>query len=255
MIGVITYPGSDATELVQALERLNAGPIVTNSADELEQCEGVILTGYKNAAYSMDELRSNDLDAWLTSTQKPVLAICMGMHLLYETICDPEAAPEIRNGGTANGEVAKGVNATKGTEASYSGTTNGEAATNGTPALAVPEQFKGLGLVPGTLKKFHPDDAKIPHMGWKRLEFHGRHPLTKGLNRKQFLYYIHDEYAIRNEYTLATSCYIKDFAAIIAKDNIMGTQFHPEKSGAAGSHILQNFLEIAKRVRVAAGDE
>ena len=254
MIGVITYPGSDATELVQALERLNAGPIVTNSADELEQCEGVILTGYKNAAYSMDELRSNDLDAWLTSTRKPVLAICMGMHLLYETICDPEAAPEIRNGGTANGEVAKGVNATKGTEASYSGTTNGEA-THGEATPVVPEQFKGLGLVPGTLKKFHPDDAKIPHMGWKRLEFHGRHPLTKGLNRKQFLYYIHDEYAIRNEYTLATSCYIKDFAAIIAKDNIMGTQFHPEKSGAAGSHILQNFLEIAKRVRVAAGDE
>jgi glutamine amidotransferase len=239
MIGVITYPGNDATELVQVLERLNAGPIVTNSADELEQCEGVILTGYKNAAYSMDELRSNDLDAWLTSTRKPVLAICMGMHLLYETICDPDAAPEIRNSGQVNGEVAK----------------NGEVATTGATAPIVPEQFKGLGLMPGTLKKFHPDDAKIPHMGWKRLEFHGRHPLTKGLNRKQFLYYIHDEYAIRNEYTLATSCYIKDFAAIVARDNVMGTQFHPEKSGAAGSHILQNFLEIAKRVRIPAGDE
>lgn len=253
MIGVITYPGSDATELVQALERLNAGPIVTNSADELEQCEGVILTGYKNAAYSMDELRSNDLDAWLTSTRKPVLAICMGMHLLYETICDPEAAPEIRNGGAeGNGTATNG-------ELTNDGPSNGVAsnnmATTGATVPIVPEQFKGLGLMPGTLKKFHPDDAKIPHMGWKRLEFHGRHPLTKGLNQKQFLYYIHDEYAIRNEYTLATSCYIKDFAAIVARDNVMGTQFHPEKSGAAGSHILQNFLEIAKRVRIPAGDE
>ena len=203
MTGVITYNGTDPSELIQVLKLLRARPVTGNRPAELEKCDRIILTGAVNAAHSMDELRGNDLDAWLKATKKPILAICLGMQLLYETLGEPDAMTE-------SGAV------------------------------------EGLGLMPGTLKKFNPDDAKIPHMGWKRLQFHGNHPLTNGINQKQFLYYIHDYYAIRNEYTLATSCYIKDFAAIVAKDNVMGTQFHPEKSGAAGSHILQNFLEMSK---------
>ncbi len=101
----------------------------------------------------------------------------------------------------------------------------------------------GLGVIPGTLRKFDESIDKVPHMGWNTLKKHQDHPLINNINEDQHLYYVHSFYAPVNEYTLASCNYIDRFAAVVARDNFMGVQFHPEKSGKVGSLVLQNFLE------------
>lgn len=102
---------------------------------------------------------------------------------------------------------------------------------------------EGLGVIPGRLKRFDDSQAKVPHMGWNTLNELNDHPLLKNISEKDFMYFVHSYYAAPNEYTIAKSNYINDFAAVVAKDNFMGVQFHPEKSGYAGSHIMQNYLD------------
>lgn len=82
-------------------------------------------------------------------------------------------------------------------------------------------------------------------MGWNQFKVVKKHPLISGIDNEQFLYYVHGYYAPTNSCTLATCSYIKDFSAVVAKDNFMGVQFHPEKSGRVGSLLLQNFLDMA----------
>lgn len=102
----------------------------------------------------------------------------------------------------------------------------------------------GLGIIPGSLKKFDESKAKVPHMGWNKLQSTGHHPILKNLIEKNYLYFVHSYYAPVSEHTLAACNYINDFSAIVAKDNFIGVQFHPEKSGSVGSMILQNFLDL-----------
>ncbi len=102
---------------------------------------------------------------------------------------------------------------------------------------------EGLGVIPGRLKRFDDSQAKVPHMGWNTFNELNDHPLLKNISEKDFMYFVHSYYAAPNEYTIAKSNYINDFAAVVAKDNFMGVQFHPEKSGYAGSHIMQNYLD------------
>lgn len=109
----------------------------------------------------------------------------------------------------------------------------------------------GLGIIPGSLKKFDESKAKVPHMGWNKLKSTGQHPILKNLIEKNYLYFVHSYYAPVSEHTLATCNYINDFSAIVAKDNFIGVQFHPEKSGSVGSMILQNFLDLVYSPKAA----
>ncbi|KMT61989.1 imidazole glycerol phosphate synthase subunit HisH [Listeria newyorkensis] len=102
---------------------------------------------------------------------------------------------------------------------------------------------QGLGLIPGHAKSL-PDTAKIPHMGWNRLEVKQDSPLTRDQDGN-FVYYVHSYYAVCEEkYVLASSDYSMEVPGIIANENVYGAQFHPEKSGQAGLEILQGFKEV-----------
>ena len=103
---------------------------------------------------------------------------------------------------------------------------------------------EGLGIIPGLLRKFDSSQAKVPHMGWNTFSDVNSDPLLNGISTKQYFYYVHSYYGPVNEYTLASCHYINDFAAVVRKDNVMGVQFHPEKSSEAGSLLLQNFIEM-----------
>jgi glutamine amidotransferase len=103
---------------------------------------------------------------------------------------------------------------------------------------------EGLGVIPGTLQKFKSDTLKVPHMGWNTLKVLDNHHLIHGLEDKKHLYFVHSFYAPVSEFTIASCNYINEFSAAIAKDNFMGVQFHPEKSGSVGSKVLQNFLDL-----------
>ncbi len=103
---------------------------------------------------------------------------------------------------------------------------------------------KTLGVIPGRLRKFDEKQGKVPHMGWNSFSDLQEHPLLKGIQADDFFYYVHSYYAPVNEYTIGSCEYITSFASIVARDNYMGVQFHPEKSSDVGERLLRNFLDM-----------
>lgn len=109
------------------------------------------------------------------------------------------------------------------------------------------ETSDGLSWIAGDVVPLTPDDPnlKIPHMGWNEIVPLRAHALTKGLPENAHTYFVHSFcFAATNpDHVIANCDYGGPFTAIIGRDNIAGTQFHPEKSQAVGLHLLQNFLK------------
>ena len=105
----------------------------------------------------------------------------------------------------------------------------------------------GFGWIPGEVRRIAPKlpGAKIPHMGWNELEIEQPdHPVLKGLKSGDHAYFVHS-YQLRPENSedlLATVDYGGPVTAVVGRDNLIGTQFHPEKSQMAGLRLLANFL-------------
>lgn len=102
--------------------------------------------------------------------------------------------------------------------------------------------IKGLGIVPGRVTRFN-GRLKVPHMGWNSLCVKKGHPLLEGIPEGSYVYFVHSYRAGVNDSTVAATEYGGEFTAIVANDagNAVGTQFHPEKSGATGLRMLKNF--------------
>jgi glutamine amidotransferase len=110
-------------------------------------------------------------------------------------------------------------------------------------------EFEGLGLIEGAVRPIAdviPTDYKIPHIGWNALHLVGeKSPVFKYLNEGDYVYFVHSFYAADCEKNvIATSEYGAELTAAVAKDNIFGCQFHPEKSGPVGLSILKAFAEL-----------
>jgi len=99
------------------------------------------------------------------------------------------------------------------------------------------------GLLPFTTERLKVGDQPLPHMGWNTLE-PTDHPLFAGIKQGDYVYFVHSYGVAESDLTLAASEYGQRFSASVGRDNIMGVQFHPERSGAVGARILKNFLEI-----------
>ena len=131
--------------------------------------------------------------------KKPILGICLGMQLLFES-----------------SEEAKNK--------------------------------KGLGLLKGQVIKFSAKlGQKVPHMGWNNLEdVSASCPLLNRISSKEQVYFCHSYYPepVDKDIIAATCGYGVKFACVLAKDNIYGVQFHPEKSQAVGLKIIKNFVEL-----------
>lgn len=108
-------------------------------------------------------------------------------------------------------------------------------------------EHQGLGLIKGSVRPIAdviPKELKIPHIGWNSLHFTRSHPLFKYLKEGDFVYFVHSFYATDcGDAVIATSEYGAPLTAAIADGNVMGCQFHPEKSGEAGLSILRAFCE------------
>jgi len=85
----------------------------------------------------------------------------------------------------------------------------------------------------------------IPHMGWNQVRRNGDCPLLAGLDDAEYFYFVHSYAADPGPATNATSEHGVAFSAVVGRDNFYGTQFHPERSGAAGATVLRNFLELS----------
>ncbi|WP_440945639.1 imidazole glycerol phosphate synthase subunit HisH [Methanosarcina sp. T3] len=106
---------------------------------------------------------------------------------------------------------------------------------------------EGLDLIQGRVLRFPKSELKVPHIGWNNIRIKQDHPLFKGIPDGSFVYFVHSYYVdTAAENTLASCGYGLDFSASVvnSKGNVMGTQFHPEKSGATGLKILKNFVEM-----------
>lgn len=104
---------------------------------------------------------------------------------------------------------------------------------------------RGLGLVRGRVTRFS-NGLKVPHMGWNSLAMRKKHPLLEGIADGTFVYFVHSYRADAGDNTVAAADYGGEFTAVVAgrRPNVVGTQFHPEKSGDAGLRMLENFARM-----------
>lgn len=109
------------------------------------------------------------------------------------------------------------------------------------------EETPGLNWIPGEVVSITPGDAalKIPHMGWNDLVFDQQHPVFDGISTGDHAYFVHSyQFRVSNISTrLAHVSYGDQVTAIVGIDNILGTQFHPEKSQQTGLRLIANFLK------------
>ncbi|HNT61198.1 MAG TPA: imidazole glycerol phosphate synthase subunit HisH [Candidatus Bilamarchaeaceae archaeon] len=107
---------------------------------------------------------------------------------------------------------------------------------------------RGLGWIGGEVRKFSVDGQglKVPHVGWNEVRFGRDDPLFRGIRNGSCFYFVHSYHmACRDRADVLATCnYGHDFTAAVRKKNIMGTQFHPEKSQDAGLRILENYLNM-----------
>lgn len=106
-------------------------------------------------------------------------------------------------------------------------------------------EFRGLGLLKGEIHRFEPG-LKVPHMGWNQLKKNIDDSIGRGLTEEEHVYFVHSYYlkTYQPEDVVYWCNYGTDFPAVVRRDNIIGMQFHPEKSGKTGIQLLKNFGEL-----------
>ena len=192
-----------------AVERLGFEVTITDDVTIIQQAERVIFPGVGSAKHAMKNIKAKNLVAVLQGLTQPVLGFCLGMQLMTES-------------------------STEGKKSSTEG--NSDDNTNNIVPC--------LNLIPTKVEPLKAQGNRLPHMGWNTLTQVSNHPVFKGISEGDYFYFVHSFAAPVSEYTIASCEYGSTFSAAIAKDNFIGCQFHPERSSALGSKIIQNFLEL-----------
>lgn len=202
MIAILDYGAGNLTSVRLAFERLGVAALVAPDAEAARPADRIIFPGVGSAGSGMAGLRERGFAELLTTAvteNRPVLAICLGMQMIFEHSAEDD--------GTA-----------------------------------------GLAILPGEVQPFQfpaAERVKIPHMGWNRVNFTRPHPVLDGVADGEAFYFVHSYYARpeRPADTLGLTDYAGfEFTAIAARGSLFATQFHPERSGAAGLALLKNFL-------------
>lgn len=192
-VAVIDAGGANIGSVRYALDRLGVASVLTADADVIAASERVILPGVGAGKVAMARLRELDLIQTLRSLQQPLLGICLGMQLLFDS--------------SEEGEV------------------------------------ETLGLLTGRVTKLpEATGIRIPHMGWNQLAIRRESPLLAGIESGAACYFVHSYAAPVTQDCIASSAHGLPFAAVVQRGNVAGAQFHPERSGAVGARLLQNFI-------------
>ena len=205
-ITIVDYGLGNLMSVSQAVTRVGGNPIVTSDPEVIAAAERIILPGVGAFAVAMGFLEGLALDQALTEANSrgtPLLGICLGMQLLFS-------------------------------ESLEFGQTAGLGFIDGTVLPVVGENQKGLGI-------------RSTHIGWRNLDAADagvNHPLLAETESDDSVYFVHSYsgHSTNPGHTLATVDYAgAAIAAVVGVDNVLGVQFHPEKSGPAGLRILGNF--------------
>ena len=107
------------------------------------------------------------------------------------------------------------------------------------------EETPGLGLIEGYVDKLIAPGKKIPHIGWNDTEIINKSPLIKDMKEGDMVYFVHSYKAVTADENISLKAhYGQDVPALVFRENVYGTQFHPEKSGEVGLNILKNFAAL-----------
>jgi glutamine amidotransferase len=116
-------------------------------------------------------------------------------------------------------------------------------------------QREGLGLLPGRVVRLDPHGLKLPHIGWNNVRWTRASALSAGLPDPAPFYHVHSfvpDIGLDSEIALGLSDYGTEFASVVGRGNVFGTQFHPEKSSRDGIALLANFVRVCTSVEVTA---
>ena len=210
---VIDYDSGNLRSVSRALESQGVTPLVTGDAAEFDRADAVVLPGVGSGPAAMDALNQRELVGPIRdyiASGRPFLGVCLGLQLLMDR--------------TEEGDK---------------------------PCL---------GVIPGKTKLL-PPGLKVPHMGWNSVRFldqngeqhrdqdANRHPVLAGIPQDSYFYFVHSYYAAPEDPAgvSGTTEYGIPFCSVYAKDNLVATQFHPEKSGPAGLQLYKNFIGLADR--------
>ena len=206
-IAVIDYGGSNLRSVAKAIESVapdGVSVIVTSEASVIANAERVVFPGQGAIGDCMSRLRQMDLiEVIKTCIQtRPFLGICLGLQSLLETSEEDNHTPCLN---LVAGHVSRFP-------------LNPPAAADGSP-------------------------QKIPHMGWNNVHWRYDHPLVHGIDSGTRFYFVHSYFVVpdKDDVVLGTTEYIHPFVSAIAEGRFLATQFHPEKSAAAGQQLLHNF--------------
>ncbi len=188
-----------------AVQRLGYAVTITDNVDLIKQADKVIFPGVGSAKHAMANIKAKNLVGVLQQLTQPVLGFCLCMQLMTESSTEVKSCAMT-------------------------------AANDSTIAC--------LNLIPTKIEPLKAQGNRLPHMGWNTLKSVANHPIFNGITEGDYFYFVHSYAAPISEFTIASCEYGSEFSAAIAKDNFIGCQFHPERSSALGSKIIQNFLEM-----------
>jgi glutamine amidotransferase len=200
-IAILDYGMGNLRSAEKAFEHVGATVTVTRDHDAIRAADGVLLPGVGAFPKAMSAVRELGFDALIAERLEqgtPVLGICLGMELLFDSSSEHEGA-------------------------------------------------EGLGLLPGRVERIDAPGLKIPAIGWNPVSWRRQSTLTEGLPDRCPMYHVHSYSAhpAREEDVLGTATYGAEFASVVERAPVYGTQFHPEKSSEHGLRLLANFTRIA----------
>ena len=205
MIAIIDYGVGNLFSLSGSFKEVGAEAVVTGEPDVIRKADRIVLPGVGAFADAAAKLRKNGLD---------------------RVVCD-----EAKNGKPLLG-ICLGMQMLFDVSYEYG-------------------EHRGLGLIPGRVIPIKPDvpaGYKIPHIGWNALSFpkdRQKSRLYSDVNEGDCVYFVHSYYASDcGGFVTATAEYGAPLTASVERDNVFGTQFHPEKSGSVGLKILDSFLRL-----------
>ena len=211
MIAVIDYRAGNLTSVVKALKFLDARDVVvTQSPAEVLRADKIVLpgVGHFQATQLLKDLGLTEAVREAVAEGTPFLGICVGLQWLYEGSTE---APETEGLGHFASQCER------------------------FPAQEI-QQIDGKEIVV---------ELKSPHVGWNSLEqIRPDSRLLRGVADGAFVYFTHSWRAPVSEDTVAATMYGGAFTAAVERGNVMGVQFHPEKSAETGLRVLRNFLEL-----------
>jgi len=206
-IAIVDYGMGNLHSVRKAFEACGGEAALARDPAEVARADALVVPGVGSFGDCVENLARaglKDAIAACIGSGRPYLGICLGLQILFSS---SEEAP-------------------------------------GTP---------GLGIIPGKVRKFA-GSLKVPHMGWNTIRLAGRGggetagagccPLFRGIEDGAYVYFVHSFYAETGPVDrLCSTAYILSFASVVRTGYAWGTQFHPEKSGAVGLRILENFCE------------